>query len=271
MLRVRQWSNLVFASAAVRFVRFVLVLGLLSATPSAATDGPVAYYPFDGDSNDESGFGNHAVSTGAVLTEDRFGTPNSAYLVGSIGFLEAPDSTSLDITDAFTISAWFRQDDVISTFGILAGKGFNTAYSISVYYGESYVCPDPTAERGIQVSIAGATTRFSAPFFDCGTGEWHHVTVTVAAGNGGNHPISLYVDGSFVETIFMGGLPTNNTAPLGIGRDGENNYFFAGAIDELRLYDRELSRSEAVGLYEPHVFSDGFESGTTSQWSATAP
>ena len=105
MLHRRQWSNLVSGSAIVRIAVFVSALGLLSATPSLATDGPVAHYPFDGNTDDASGFGNHAVSMGAVLTADRFGSPNSAVVVGSTGHLEAADSSSLDITDAFTISA----------------------------------------------------------------------------------------------------------------------------------------------------------------------
>ncbi len=272
MRHPHQWSNLLSGSAVVRIMGFVSVLGLLSATPSAATDGPVAHYPFNGNTDDASGFGNHAVSIGAVLTEDRFGSPNSAILVGGTGYLEAADSSSLDITDAFTVSAWFRQDEMIHTFAVLAGKGMHTAYSISVYFGDSLVCPDPVAERGIQVTIAGNSMRFSdGPFFDCGTGAWRHVAVTVGAANGGMHPISLYVDGSFVETRFMGGLPENNTAPLGIGKDGETTNRFAGAIDDLRLYDRELSAGEVAGLYEPHVFSDGFESGNTSYWSSTVP
>ena len=42
------------------------------------TDGLVAYYPFNGNANDESGYGNHGTVTGAVLTTDRFGASNLA-------------------------------------------------------------------------------------------------------------------------------------------------------------------------------------------------
>lgn len=45
---------------------------------------PVAHYPFSGDANDISGYGNHGVLSGSipVLTEDRFGNPNSAFQFG---------------------------------------------------------------------------------------------------------------------------------------------------------------------------------------------
>jgi len=271
MSHLCQESTTAARSAILRLAGRISVLGIFLASFPAAANGPVAYFPFNGSTEDASGFGNHAVSMGAVPTEDRFGNPNSAYLVGSFGHLEAADSDSLDITDAFTIAAWFRQDDVISVFAVLAGKGRHTAYSVSVYYGGSWVCPDPAAERGIQVTIAGYSMRFTdGPFFDCGTGEWRHVAVTVGVRSGGLHPISLYVDGSFIETTSMGGVPTNNPAPLGIGKDGEALDRFAGAIDDLRLYDRELTADEVTGLFNS-LFIDGFESGSTSAWSNTVP
>ena len=43
------------------------------------TEGLVAYYPFNGNANDESGFDNHGTVNGATLTSDRFGNDASAY------------------------------------------------------------------------------------------------------------------------------------------------------------------------------------------------
>ena len=42
-------------------------------------DGLVAYYPLNGNANDESGNGNHVTVYGATLTTDRFGNTNKAY------------------------------------------------------------------------------------------------------------------------------------------------------------------------------------------------
>ena len=42
-------------------------------------DGLVAYYPFNGNANDESGNGNNGTVNGATLTTDRFGNTNKAY------------------------------------------------------------------------------------------------------------------------------------------------------------------------------------------------
>jgi hypothetical protein len=247
-----------------------LALLVLVSVQSAA-DGPVVYFPFNGSTDDASGFGNHAVTMGAVPTEDRFGNPNSAYLVGDFGHLEVPDSDSLDISDAYSVAVWFRQDDMISSKGVIIGKGVNSAYSAYVYYGQSYQCPDPAALRRFQISVGGATTGWGdGPYFDCGTGEWRHVVVTLRTEPGGQHTGSLYVEGVFIDTIGLSGDFENNTAPLGIGKDGETAYRFAGAIDDLRLYDRELQPDEVVGLFNS-LFIDGFESGSTSSWHQISP
>jgi len=43
------------------------------------TSGLVAYWPFNGNANDESGNKNDGIVYGASLTSDRFGNMNSAY------------------------------------------------------------------------------------------------------------------------------------------------------------------------------------------------
>jgi len=40
-------------------------------------DGLVAYYPFNGNANDESGNGNNGTVNGATLTTDRFGNADT--------------------------------------------------------------------------------------------------------------------------------------------------------------------------------------------------
>ncbi len=43
-------------------------------------NGLVAYYPFNGNADDESVYGHHGTVSGATLTNDRFGMANKAYL-----------------------------------------------------------------------------------------------------------------------------------------------------------------------------------------------
>ena len=52
---------------------------LIRIEPAFVKEGLVAYYPFYGNAKDESGNGNDGDVTGATLTGDRHGKPNSAY------------------------------------------------------------------------------------------------------------------------------------------------------------------------------------------------
>ena len=63
-----------------------LLIGLYVFTSLASqvhgqdlSDGLVAYYPFNGNADDESGNGNNGKVNGATLTTDRNGNANSAY------------------------------------------------------------------------------------------------------------------------------------------------------------------------------------------------
>ncbi len=80
-------------------IGFLIVLFAGSGISTAhLRDGLVAYYPFNGNPNDESGNGHNATLHGAVPTADRFGNPNSAYETtgnysgwGGGNYIELPD------------------------------------------------------------------------------------------------------------------------------------------------------------------------------------
>ena len=62
------------------FTLFIIPLGISQDLPSyVPSDGLVAYYPFNGNANDESGNGNHGTVNGATLANDQNGNENKAY------------------------------------------------------------------------------------------------------------------------------------------------------------------------------------------------
>ena len=66
-----------FSSPSTTFTDHMLIWdGIVSP---GVNDGLVAYYPFNGNADDLSGNGNHGTLYGTLLTNDRFGNPNSAY------------------------------------------------------------------------------------------------------------------------------------------------------------------------------------------------
>ena len=58
---------------------------------SFLTEGLVAYYPFNGSANDESGNRHDGIVNGATLVADRFGVVDSAYhFDGTLSYVTAP-------------------------------------------------------------------------------------------------------------------------------------------------------------------------------------
>lgn len=72
-----------------------------------------AYYPFNGNANDESGNGNHGAAFGASLTTDRSGNADSTYSFDGVNdYIDIGKDASLKMTDGLSISAWIN----IATF-----------------------------------------------------------------------------------------------------------------------------------------------------------
>ena len=71
----------------------------------------VAYYPFNGNANDESGNGNDGIVIGAVLTNDRFENINSAYYFDGIDDEIILGSEPFNFTNhSYAISVWAKWD-----------------------------------------------------------------------------------------------------------------------------------------------------------------
>lgn len=125
------------------------VFCLLLATASAQswlTKGLVAYYPFNGNANDESGNGNHGVANNMSFALDRFGN------VGRSG-LFAGNSTSnvkinggnLNLQPDFTLSVWINYmaggtegPRIFSTAGYEIGTDSTSSMLRHVYFNNTY-------------------------------------------------------------------------------------------------------------------------------------
>ena len=72
----------------------------------------VAYYPFNGNANDESGFNNHGSVSGATLVNDRFGNPNSAYYFdGTDDYARINNHPSLNNQKEITVNFWMSVNE----------------------------------------------------------------------------------------------------------------------------------------------------------------
>jgi hypothetical protein len=102
----------------------LLIFFIISLTLNAQipTEGLVAYFPFNGNTNDESGNNNNGVRFGATLISDRFGNPSSAFLFDGIDdYIEIEHSSSFNFNEQISISFWV----IMESSALLLSTSYN--------------------------------------------------------------------------------------------------------------------------------------------------
>lgn len=186
-------------------------------------------------------------------------TPPQAYLQfdgSNTNYVEVPDSTdfSVDTSGALTISAWMRPDALIfpneesSGYVHWLGKGtLNQQEWTFRMYGL-----DNTESRENRISFyvfnngpgRGCGSYFQDPIL---ASQWIHVVGVV---DNSAQTTSIYKNGLLRNTQSYSGIitPRHAAAPLRMGtRDFAS--FFAGALAQVRLWNRVLSAQEINDLY----------------------
>jgi hypothetical protein len=233
----------------------LLVLGLIGIGNASLTDGLVAYYPFNGNANDESGNGNNGIVYGATLTADRFGNANRAYAFdGSSSYIDCGNSNTLDVNN-HTISAWV----MINGSGnyVIVGK-VNPFVSETIHLDITNNILNTYMQTE---NVYGGI--FGSQFIN--TAQWYFVTMTYDGSN-----VKLYVNGLIDRMTSRNGATKKNSNNMAIGRHGGGDqkggdYFFSGKINEVRIYNRALSDSEIQTLYhERSCYETGFVAGVAA-------
>jgi hypothetical protein len=217
--------------------------------PLDLTLGLVAYYPFDGNAEDQSGHGRHGTVMGATLTADQHGVENSAYEFDGVDdciyfgpvlpdmdkmtvciWVYAPYSTEdrnhkvffcdSDWTPGNDVTLMFRRwGGSVNRFQIRANKN---GYKLW----EEFELPGNVSNRWVQL-VWVMTESYSSLY---GDGR-EFVTVLKGGSNRGNHNLILGTQESS-QGMFGGGG------------------WWKGKISSLRVYDRVLSKREISALYE---------------------
>jgi len=229
--------------------------------------GLVAYWPFDQTSGtiapDASGNGNTGtLLNGPVWTTGQIG--QALAFDGVAAFVQAPNAAPLDAFP-LTIAAWIntaaRTGGIVNKYLASSFNGYDLFLSNGSLCASYY--RDPT-------DFVADTTGcpLNTPGFN--DGRWHQVVYIVDAVGG-----RLYVDSvqraSMAWTGTAGAAST--TQPVDIGNDPgavAGAQFFAGTIDDVRVYNRALSPTEVSQLYASGVVTTGTTPPLITAVSATA-
>ncbi len=86
-------------------------------------------------------------------------------------------------------------------------------------------------------------------------GEWHHVAFTRQQDSG---TIALYVDGEHAASATGSTEPLDASEFVDIGRMQPGYGYFAGSLDDVRIYDRVLDHREILDIAHGPGFDDAF-------------
>jgi hypothetical protein len=148
-----------------------------------------------------------------------------------------------DRTDAFSISVWIK---TTATGGYAVSKMDATPRGYAVAIASGAVAFMLVNSGALQLEVRTTAVTF-------GDGAWHHV-VAVSDGTGVLAGLKIYVDDTdeALSTISntLGTNPITNSASLNISGRTDGSVIWNGSIDEVAIYDKELSASEVTDIYD---------------------
>ena len=196
-----------------------------------------------------------------------FSNTYSISLDGTDDYLVDSDYNRQQLKSVFSFSAWFKKTNATGTGTVIGAWNAAQTVRCIIYDTTGYL------QFGIRLSDHSfKKVDVSTNYAD---NAWHHVAGTFLK----NGNIVCYVDGSLVGTTATGAdlelqytdSDTDNSGTIesgiDIGRQSNNSNFFNGLIDEVALWDVELSSAAVSVIYnsgEPTDLSEDSGSYTTS-------
>ena len=207
---------------------------LLNAAPARAATGLVAAYGFNQGSGtavtDSSGAGNLGATSGTTwASAGKYGPALS--FNGSSASVTIPDSSSLDLTTGMTVEAWVNPSSAGGPWRTVVFKQTGGGMVYALYANNG-------ASRPVgQVNVLGEQNAPGTAVVPAGT--WTHLATTYDGAS-----LRLFVNGIQVASKPQTGAIPASTGALKIGGNPVWGEWFAGLIDEVRVYNRALTPGE---------------------------
>ncbi len=202
-------------------------------------EGLVAYYKFEGNADDETGRNNGVNNGVGFITDVKRG--NVASFSGSSYINIGKDSgLNFDDENEFSLEAWVKP-------GELAG---NHQFIINKWgYGNSYILRINTNNKFELVWNDGATRKLEATGKSLEIEKWYHVISTFK-----QNEQRIYVDGEEINPASFGGSLASDAGDVYIGKQVTGANYFKGSLDEVKLWNRALTKAEVEQYQHPRLF-----------------
>jgi hypothetical protein len=227
-------------------------VGTMAQVPCyVPTNGLVAWYPFNGNANDESGNGHDGIVHGATLATDRCGNPNSAYYFNGISsWITSKDTFFNNGWPAFTVQCWFNSQTYINTQGNNKNQtmintiphsgieiGFDWGGDTAYHF---WAGSDP-AEANWDIMPWGLSAIPSE------INSWHQMLMVKTNAT----TYYMYIDGQYDTVFHTNVIAQNYLCRIIIGTidPAYGPEVWWGSLDDYGIWDRALDTTEIEKLY----------------------
>jgi hypothetical protein len=228
----------------------VATLGLTAATMAqnvpnyVPTNGLVGWWPFNGNANDESGNNNNGTVNGATLTADRFGNANKAYYFNGTSNITMPIPSQFSPANnvGYSISCWYKtSQNNVGFFMQLADNNLNSS-NYDFYSSSNNIKSLLAIGHYPQVSSTWAPDSIN-------NNVWLNLT---AVYNQSTDSIKIFKNGIFWFSGLIGNQPPN-ASTLSIGGVVTNLQNIIGQVDDIGVWNRELTQQEITDLFNANI------------------
>ncbi len=207
-------------------------------TPAGLTTGLFSYCPLDGNTNDYSGNGNDCTWTGTASYAAGI-VGQAASLVYGDSYLHSPAMT-FSPAGSYTVSFWLNKtgaEEWVMTSSLL-GTGI----------------PSNSFQGGSQISSGNLWSGLCEAWSYCNspTGTYsisQNIPYLLTLVYVSNQDLKLYLNGAYLETVSLYSQCSEVEENLAFGAEPWSpSGYFTGLIDEIAVWNRELSPSEIAQL-----------------------
>lgn len=199
--------------------------------------GLVAYYPFNGNINDESGNNILSTANSSFLISDRFDTNNNAYFMdGATSHFSIEERATNELNEG-TISFWMKVEPGTIQYNLFSKENALRSQLGAPALGETL------RTFYFIVNNEAKNTSYAPDSFDYGFTSWNLYSYTWT-----NTEKKIYLNGQLLLST-LGNFITPSSGELYFGRNATNSKeFLNGTLDEIRIYNRALTNEEIVFL-----------------------
>lgn len=230
----------------------------------------IGHWPLAGNINDYSGFGNNAINDGVSWSTGKIGQSGffdgtgtrDGVTPGANIVIDEQLTNTNNYPNGCTYSFWINVDvnapDRMSLF-----FGASTIRHIEIYSSGKYFRTEAALQNGYSFG--------SSAFPDNVRGEWSHFSI-VFANNEDSRPVRWYQNGKLFHTGTLDGGLNPGTEYFSFNRIGRSTGTvdfqyapsFHGKINDMRIYDKVLSKYEIKELSRAKVFHFNFSEKISS-------